>query len=68
MVESEKYIEGLIHFLENMSKSLALITIMLVIIAKITVPTHCQHVDWSPTKTTVRISNDMGTVVDVHCK
>ncbi|RHN43173.1 putative plant self-incompatibility S1 [Medicago truncatula] len=68
MVESEKYIEGLIHFLENMSKSLALITIMLVIIATIIVPTHCQHVDWSPTKTTVRISNDMGTVVDVHCK
>ena len=68
MVESEKYIEGLIHFLKNMSKSLALITIMLVIIATITVPAQGQHVDWSPTKTTVRITDDMGKIVHVHCK
>jgi hypothetical protein len=68
MVESVKNIqEGLVHFLINMLKSLTLLSIMLVIVS-ITIPTQGQKVDWSPTKTTVRVSNDMGTNVNMHCK
>ncbi|CAI8619198.1 unnamed protein product [Vicia faba] len=49
-----------------MLKVLSLLSIILMIIA-ISVPTHGEA-DWSPTKTNVRVENQLGTNVFIHCK
>ncbi|CAK8579038.1 unnamed protein product [Lathyrus sativus] len=50
-----------------MLKLLSLLNILLMIISTLAL-TQGQQVDWSPTKTTVRVGNELDFNVNMHCK